>query len=156
MVRIRQYAYFALSSQLMTPDDMTKNLGMAPDEVRVRADRLAEPPRPAAHVWRVVCRHRGRTVDEQISDIVTRLTPITAEIGRLARILAQNEGDRAGARLQVVRYFGDDDGEDEEPVVVGDLEKLAGQHQLLGWHLDRAVLDFLQAAGADLDVDEYG
>ncbi|KDN88228.1 hypothetical protein KCH_00190 [Kitasatospora cheerisanensis KCTC 2395] len=26
---------------------------------------------------------------------------------------------------------------------------------LLGWHLDREVLDFLAATGADLDVGEY-
>jgi hypothetical protein len=32
--------------------------------------------------------------------------------------------------------------------------RLTASH-LLGWHLDRAVLDFLQATGAVLDVDEY-
>jgi hypothetical protein len=36
------------------------------------------------------------------------------------------------------------------------LEKLAGQHQLLGSHLNREVLDFLTEVGAELDADEYG
>jgi hypothetical protein len=31
-----------------------------------------------------------------------------------------------------------------------------GQHQLLGWVLDREVLEFLPAVDAVLDVDEYG
>ena len=34
--------------------------------------------------------------------------------------------------------------------------KLGGQHQLLGWRLERPVLDFLHLMGAELDVDEYG
>jgi hypothetical protein len=36
------------------------------------------------------------------------------------------------------------------------LEKLSGQHQLLGWHLDRHVLNFLSEVGAEFDADEYG
>jgi hypothetical protein len=56
-----------------------------------------------------------------------------------------------------VRYFNDDDGEEESPQPEGtDLIRLPGQHQLLGWHLDRRVLKFLHHTGAELDVDEYG
>ncbi|MEV5208906.1 hypothetical protein AB0K35_15660 [Micromonospora sp. NPDC053740] len=43
--------------------------------------------------------------------------------------------------LQVVRYFNDDDGD---------------QQHRLGWHLDRRSLEFLRHTGAELDVDEYG
>jgi hypothetical protein len=65
--------------------------------------------------------------------------------------------ESAGAVLQVVRYFDDPDGEEEElSPPDAELQKLSGQHQLLGWHLDREVLDFLMATGASLDVDEYG
>jgi hypothetical protein len=39
---------------------------------------------------------------------------------------------------------------------VGELEKLSDQHQLLGWHLDRGVVQFLDEVDAELDVDEYG
>jgi hypothetical protein len=41
--------------------------------------------------------------------------------------------------LQVVRYFNDE----HKPLGV------------MGWHLDRDVLDFMAATGAVLDVDEY-
>ena len=62
--------------------------------------------------------------------------------------------------LQVVRYLDDDQGEDEKLTEVTkdgrQLVKLSGQHQLLGWHLDRRALDFLQRTHAEVDVDEYG
>jgi hypothetical protein len=59
--------------------------------------------------------------------------------------------------LQIVRSFNTDDGEDETIDVTPDgLEKLSGQHQLLGWHLNGEVLDFLSEVGAELDADEYG
>ncbi|SCF37360.1 hypothetical protein GA0070215_12153 [Micromonospora marina] len=38
---------------------------------------------------------------------------------------------------------------------VDGLQKLPGQHQLLGWHLDRRTLEFLRLTGAELDIDEY-
>ncbi|MBB6034918.1 hypothetical protein [Phytomonospora endophytica] len=56
-------------------------------------------------------------------------------------------GDHRPARvLQLVRYLHDPDGVDRDGEDVPDP---------LGWHLDRAVLDFLAATGAELDVDEY-
>jgi hypothetical protein len=59
--------------------------------------------------------------------------------------------------LQLVRHFDDDDGEEEElSVSDAPLQKLAGQHQLLGWHLDSDVLGFLARVGAEIDADEYG
>jgi hypothetical protein len=33
---------------------------------------------------------------------------------------------------------------------------MTGQHQLLGWHLDRETLQFILGIGAAIDVDEYG
>jgi hypothetical protein len=36
------------------------------------------------------------------------------------------------------------------------MEKPAGQHHLLGWHLDAEVIRFLAGVKADFDVDEYG
>ncbi|WP_231948641.1 hypothetical protein [Jiangella alkaliphila] len=58
--------------------------------------------------------------------------------------------------LQVVRIFDHPDGEEEAvPPSVDGLTKLAGQHQLLGWHLDARTLDFLRTTRAELDVDEY-
>ena len=40
-----------------------------------------------------------------------------------------------------------------DPLTKQDTEAVAPN--LFGWHLDRAALDFLQATGAVLDVDEY-
>jgi hypothetical protein len=58
--------------------------------------------------------------------------------------------------MSVVRYFNDDEGEEEAfSAPNAPLQKLQGQHQLLGWNLGSRVLGFLVAVGADLDVDEY-
>ncbi|MFG3700121.1 hypothetical protein ACGF5C_19695 [Micromonospora sp. NPDC047620] len=48
------------------------------------------------------------------------------------------------------------DGEEEDlSSPVEGWQKLPGQHQLLGWHLDGRALEFLRLTGAELDVDEY-
>ncbi|MFI0941247.1 DUF4279 domain-containing protein [Streptomyces sp. NPDC021020] len=141
---LHQYAYFALFSRHISADDMTSQLGVAPDEVSVRGSRLTEPAVvPVDHSWRVVCRDPGLRVDEQITRLLARLQPHADRISDLAERLA---GTGGGAVLQVVRYFDDIDdaesGTDDAP-------------NLFGWHLDRKVLDFLSATGAELDVDEY-
>jgi hypothetical protein len=92
------------------------------------------------------------TVDEQVAVLLERLRTAVGEIVELRRECPDME-----AVLQIVRNFDDPDGADEEQTPPGHgYQKLAGQHQLLGWHLDRAVLDFLHETGAELDVDEYG
>jgi hypothetical protein len=133
---VRQYVYFALFSELMPAEEMTRRLGLAPDEVDVRASRQVYPPRPAVHSWKMVCSAPGLTVDEQVSIVIGRLRPLVDEIGRLARHLDATEG---GARLQVVRYLSEGD---PNPI-------------LLGWRLDREVVDFLHTTRAVLDIDEY-
>ncbi|MGO4748749.1 hypothetical protein AB4212_08975, partial [Streptomyces sp. 2MCAF27] len=70
-------------------------------------------------------------------------TSCSAASSDLASRLAGNGG---GAVLQVVRYFNDTD--QDQPNTVD-------APNLFGWHLDRSVLDFLIATGAELDVDEY-
>ncbi|MBL1082279.1 DUF4279 domain-containing protein [Streptomyces actinomycinicus] len=141
---LHQYAYFALFSQHTTADEMTLHLGIAPDEVSVRGSRFTEPrPIPVSHCWKIVCRDPGLRVDEQIASILGRLQPHTDRIAAVARGLTGNGG---GAVLQVVRYF--DDTDQDKP-------KAADAPSLFGWHVDRSVLDFLSATGAELDVDEY-
>jgi hypothetical protein len=116
---------------------------------------------PRRHRWQVECREPGLTVDEQVAKVLSRVTPQEHNIAELVRDLAE-EDPPGGACLQVVRYLNDDEGENEEmPALILmdngiELEKLSGQHQLLGWHLSQDVLAFLQAVGAELDVDEYG
>ncbi|MFG1774804.1 DUF4279 domain-containing protein [Micromonospora sp. NPDC049051] len=152
---IRQYAYFSLRSRSVPASEITARLGLEPDEVLVRGSRSVEPPRPVLHNWQITCREPGLAVDEQIARVVARLLPLAAEVRHVAADLRSVDGEQGGARLQVVRHLDAEDGEPEEAVAVGGLTKLPGQHQLLGWHLDRATLAFLHLVGADLDVDEY-
>ncbi|WP_405512636.1 DUF4279 domain-containing protein [Streptomyces canus] len=141
---LRQYAYFALFSQHTSADDMTSQLGITPDEVTVRGSRFTEPAVvPVDYSWKVVCRESGLRVDEQITRILDRLQPHTDRIRDLTRHLARTGG---GAVLQSVRYFNDTD--QAQPGAVD-------APNLFGWHLDRKVLDFLSATGAELDIDEY-
>jgi hypothetical protein len=153
---IHQYAYFALFSRQMPAAEMTARLMVEPDEAVTRGSRSQIPTRPVSHVWRVACRAAGVTVDEQIARLVSRLEPHAAAIGALAAELELAEGEHGGARMQIVRYFDHPQGEDEIITQTEDgLIKLAGQHQLLGWHLDRKTLRFLQVTHANLDIDEY-
>ncbi|MCX4734546.1 DUF4279 domain-containing protein [Streptomyces sp. NBC_01363] len=146
---LNQYVYFALSSERTTAREMADLLGIEPDEVTVRASRLAEPPRPVCHRWKIVCRAPGLRVDEQVTQILDRLRPHTGRIAELVRRL-DPEGECPSAVLEIVRYFNDDECADE-----ADRPDTSQHPNLFGWHLDRDVLDFLSATGAVLDVDEY-
>jgi Domain of unknown function (DUF4279) len=153
---ISQYVYFAIWSVHIPAVEVTERLGIEPDEQTIRGSKSAHPIRPVSHCWRVVCRTPHLTVDEQINRIVDRLLPHAVRIGELARELERAEGAAGGSRLQVVRVFEHPDGEEEDLTSpVEGMEKLAGQHQLLGWHLDARMLEFLHLTGADLDIDEY-
>ncbi|HEX4813127.1 MAG TPA: DUF4279 domain-containing protein [Nonomuraea sp.] len=155
-MRVRQYVYFAVKSETLDAMAMATRIGLAPDEIAVRGSHHADPPRPVVHVWKVVCRDRGIAVDEQIARLVERLTPYTEAIGALAEELNRGEGCSTVA-LQVVRILDTEDGEDEDLTSPNpEFVRLAGQHQLLGWHLDRRTMQFLISTHAELDVDEYG
>ncbi|MEU8157458.1 DUF4279 domain-containing protein [Micromonospora sp. NPDC048986] len=140
-MRVHQYVYFSMRSRDLPAREMTTRLGMEPDEISVLGSRRENPPVPRVHSWRVVCRDSGLTVDEQIHRIIDRLAPVADEIAALVRVIDESEGEGRTSTLQVVRYFNDDDGD---------------QQHRLGWHLDRRALEFLRHTGAELDVDEYG
>ncbi|WP_230519593.1 hypothetical protein [Salinispora arenicola] len=64
----------------------------------------------------------------------------------VVREIDASEGEGITGTLQVVRYFNDDGGEGESPQPNGtDLVRLPGQHQRLGWHLDRRSWSFFTA-----------
>ena len=73
--------------------------------------------------------------------------------------LINDPGARCSAQINVVRRFNDPDGDEEQEervdTPVGALDRLLGQHQLLGWHLDHEVIAFLMSVAAEIDVDEY-
>ena len=154
-VRIRQYVYFALKSETLPAYAITARLGIEPDTVRVRGTRCVDPPVPVCHSWAIECRLAGLTVNEQATRVLDRLRPAADHI----RTLMANSD--VSAILQVVRYFNADDGELDrcDPIVTDSglvLQKLPGQHHLLGWHLSAEDLTFLASMPAELDVDEYG
>ena len=130
---------------------------------RVRGSKTAEPPVPRHHSWRIDSRLPGLTVEAHLQVIVDRLNPYAEVIGTLVGEIesAEESSPGVGGVLGVVRHFDDDEGEDEDLSVArqhGDprLEKLPGQHQLLGWRLAPSVISFLMATRSALDIDEYG
>ncbi|WP_030372107.1 DUF4279 domain-containing protein [Streptomyces rimosus] len=152
---LEQYVYFALSSERMSAREMTVLLGVQPDETSVRGSRSSQPAVPVCHRWKIVCREPGLRVDEQIAHVLDRLRPHTDRIAGIVKQLADEPGAEGTAVLEVVRYFSDahepgDDGDN------GDDEQSGTEKpNLLGWSLDRKVLEFLAVTGAVLDVDEY-
>lgn len=154
-MRIRQHAYLAIESDDLSADAITTRLGAAPDRVRVKGSRREEPTAiPSTNAWVAEAKTTGRA-DEMVAKLVRRVHCFAEPV----RVLVQRE--EATAVLQVVRYLDAEDGEEDErpnPVQIGDLllEKMPGQHHLLGFHLDSETLRFVAETGIDLDFDEYG
>ncbi|MEV7324577.1 DUF4279 domain-containing protein [Streptomyces sp. NPDC093970] len=143
---LTQYVYFGISSVGTSADEITRLLGVEPDEVTVRGSLTTSPHIiPFFHCWKVFSRERGLPVDEQIDQVIGRLRPRMEALTNLTTRLAAEEGT-GGAILQVQRYF---NRYGKQPSGSPD------DANLFGWHLDRAVVEFLVATGADLDVDEY-
>lgn len=163
LVRISQYCAFSIFSVELTADAIAARIGLSPDKVTVRGSRNTNPAMPKYHIWTVACRDRGLRIDDQISRLIKRLDPFAAEIGELANELRQAEGEGSGAGLSIIRKYNDAAEEEEafeERTVVIDgvsrnLEKLGGQHQLFGWHIDKEIMGFLRRTDSELDVDEY-
>ncbi len=156
-MRVRQRVSFILFSTQVSAAEITARLGLEPDRIGVRGSRRPTPPVPRCHSWRITCDDRGLAVDDQLARVVARLASHKDRIGLLARELRAGDPQHGGAAMAVARYFDTDEGEEEELSPPDEpLQKLPGQHQLLGWVLDRDVLEFLLAVDAILDVDEYG
>lgn len=153
-VRISQYVYFSLSSDSVTAATITARLDIEPDRISVRGARDAVRVLPRAHRWSVYARRDNRPIDDMITEIVQRLDPVVGDIAALVRELPVH------AQLQLVRKFDDPEGDEDEgtppQLAARGIEKVDGQHHLLGWHLDRQTLDFIDTVRAELDVDEYG
>ena len=150
-MKIKQYVYFGISSEVLTAEAMAGRIGLAPDRTMVRGSRTENPPRPVRHKWEIGSYERGLDISAHVAVVLARLEPARDQIRALVR-----EGD-VQAWLQFVRSFDAPDGEEEviDETPEG-LVKLSGQHQLLGWHLHSDALGFLHDVGAEIDADEYG
>ncbi|HEY6533762.1 MAG TPA: DUF4279 domain-containing protein, partial [Acidimicrobiales bacterium] len=104
-MRIRQYAYFSLSSCVLSADEISRRLEMKPDEVVVMASKRETPPVPAAHSWKAHA--KSGPVDEMLAELIARIRPVAPDI----RDLVSSEA--VSAVIQVVRYLDDADGDDE-------------------------------------------
>jgi ribosomal protein S18 acetylase RimI-like enzyme len=134
-VRLEQYSYFALKSLTVPAAEITRRLGLEPDEVRVRGSRNPERDVPRAHAWKIV-RRSAEPVDDQVRHLVDRLLPVRDE---LVRLTADPE---IAAVMQVVRYFNHDGAAYSERAPVG-------------WGLEPGTVAFLADVRAWLDFDEY-
>ncbi|WP_330270144.1 GNAT family N-acetyltransferase [Lentzea sp. NBC_00516] len=130
VVRVEQYAYFALKSDSVSAAEIAQRLGLEPDEVLVRGSKRPEHDLPRAHAWKIVDRGAKR-LDEQIEHVVDRLRPVHDALVALTAI------SDISASLVVVRYFRD------------------GDRAGLGWWISAESLAFLASVRASLDVDEY-
>ncbi len=150
-MKIKQYVYFGISSEVLTAEMIAGRIGLEPDKIMVRASRTADPPRPRRHKWELGSYEPGLDISDHVSRVLVRVEPARDAICALV-----DEGE-VQAWLQFVRTFGTEDGEEEiiDETPEG-LVKLSGQHQLLGWHLHRDTLAFLHDVGAEIDADEYG
>lgn len=157
-MRVRHYSYFAFRSETVPAAAITARLRTEPDKFQVRGSRTDVPPRPVCHAWEVTCDQPGLRVDEQLAAIYRRLSPHLDALAALATELRRT--NRGSVALVVVRHFDTSDGEEENDGITHvdgrRLERLPGQHQLLGWVLHPDVINLLHRTGAALDVDEYG
>ena len=85
-----------------------------------------------------------------IAELLGRVEPLAEHLRALA------SGGEVTYGIQVVRSLDDPDGVEEDLDDDGELRRLSGQHQLLGFHFDVEVLGRLAALGCSVDFDEYG
>lgn len=149
VMKIKQYVLFGIYSDTLEPDEISARVGLAADEGLLRASLARK--RPVTNVWRLRSDAGGLTVDEHLRLLIARLEPVSSGVQALL-----DDYNDVTTRFEVIREFGAEDGEDEVVEVAGGLEKLAGQHQPLGWQLTREMLDFIRDVSANLWVDKYG
>jgi hypothetical protein len=97
-MRIKQYVYFALTSERVTAGAMAEHIGLTADRVSVRGSTIAGPrPKPFVHSWEIVCDTAGLTPDEQIERVLDRIRPYQQAIRECVTT------EDCSATLQLVR-----------------------------------------------------
>jgi Domain of unknown function (DUF4279) len=141
-----------VSSDVFDPDEITSRLFLEPAKVSRRGSRSVDPLIPVTNLWWYRASGTG-SVDELVLELVELMESIA---DRLAELTAEGE---ASVGISIMRSFDDPHGVDENfgrADVPDNLEKLPGQHQLLGFHLDVDLMRRLAAFDCPIDCDEYG
>lgn len=154
-MKVRQYVYLGIKSDGVDPGVISERLGLMPDDVQLRGSRhQGPPPVPRCHLWRL---KSGAATDASLDD---HFAALRVRLGDSAsRLRNLQETEEVTAVIQVVRSFdpGPEDRHISEPGrVVGDLERLGGQHPLVGFDLSPDLVSYAAEAGIGFDFDEYG
>ncbi|WP_194837781.1 DUF4279 domain-containing protein [Nocardia sp. XZ_19_369] len=150
-MKVRQYCYFALKSEVMSAVEISAWLGMDADAVLVQGSKSVERRLPRCHSWKIVERDAECNADgvaDQIQRLVERLSPVRDRLIELAAL------DEVSSVLQVVRYFDDPDGVSGAPGG-SSADQVRQWSRPFGWHVPLPILEFLSATRTELDVDEY-
>ena len=154
-MRVRQYVYFGIASEALTPDAISAAVGLQPDESRPKGSRRpGPPPIPRRHLWKL------RSGVPETADLNDHFAALVAKLaGYEDRIEALLDTEDADGGFQVVRHF--DPGPEDEAIIepgrlVDGFERLRGQHPLLSFHLEEEWLAVAVKLGGGIDFDEYG
>ena len=175
-MKVRQYAYLSVKSDVLDPDAITQLLGSEPDDAKAKGAKRSHPrPVPRCHLWAV---HSGYSRTSSLTDHFDGLfSKISGHVEILKGLAAR---DDTCVIWQVVRNF---DPGPEDAAVLGDslrdedmpkhvgapgqleipldlpsepaLYTLRGQHPLVGFDIDSKILTFLANAGITMNFDEY-
>jgi hypothetical protein len=131
-MNVQTRAYFAVSSDVLGPDEMADRIGMKPSSVTRKAARHLDPPVPRENTWQLDSGlEPGAPLWQHLAALRELIAPA---IGKIAELC---QGEPA-AVLGIVRRF-----------------SLADEEADLGFWLDEPWLAILSQTGAQLDVDEY-
>jgi len=155
-MKIRQYAKFDVCSKILSPHRITEVLRVEPSRVSQLGSRQTSPPIPVFNVWTVSTASNGEVeaMVEELVDLVEQLADRLAALEALDPMLSDVDG--SGYGITVVRYFNARDGVEDETVAPGDLEKLPGQHHLLGFTIEPELMRRLARLRCRIAFGEYG
>jgi hypothetical protein len=153
MANIRQYAYFSLDSDTIRPESIAERIGLEPSSVSIAGSRHSGPPPvPRRHSWKLESGVSEKSrLDDHFEALLARLSSHT---DRIQEIVATGE---VSGCLTVVRYFhsGNEEAELPSGYEHDGFERLCGQHPLVGFGLEPAMIAFLAKTGSFVDFDEY-
>ena len=154
-MKVRQYVYLGMLSETVDPGQISHRLGLVPDEIRLRGSRHPGPPSvPRTHIWQL---NSGVVRDDvPLNDHFEALLARLA--GSASRVRALLDEGAVDGVIRVVRRF--DPGPEDVEIVkpgrqVGNLEKVGGQHPLVGFGIDAELLKYAAEANLVFDFDEY-